>query len=472
MSKNNQEQYFEEEGLESINRFEAMIKGNVSSYFDVYEFENIIDYYLDQHNIATAHKAIDRGLRQHPNSSSLKLRLAQACIQNGKPSKGLHFLREIEPFEKENYEFYLLKGTSLNLLGKKEDAHQAFDRAIQLAYDGKDEVIYSIALSYLNTRRYNLAIRYLKLSLEVNPSNLMVVHELALVYEKLDMVDESIEYYNMYLELDPFAEHIWFSLGMVYSNKEDFENALKAYDYAIALNPSFLSTYFSKANTQVNSGNYKDAIDTYYEIIFLEPDNVQAFTYIGECYEKLDMLKRSIYFYKKAIEIDSTFGDAWFGLGMACYTMEDYEKGLNFFIQANKLDPENPEYWFMLGEVYRKLKLLDKSAESYNRAVELDPNDYEAWLSHADILFMEDKVHQAISTLNRAYQFNHDVATINYNLAAYYLYNNEPEMAYKFFEKGLSINYPEHSELLEKHPIALKNATIKQLIKKYKNLSR
>ena len=244
---------FEEEGLfESINRFEEMVRSNGTCYFDVYEFENIVDYYLDQHNFTCAISAIEKGLGQHPYSASLKLRLAQIYIQNGKPSKGLYCLREIEAIESSNYELFLLKGTALNFLGRKEEAHQSFDRAISLAIDNKDDVIFSIGCSYLNTRRYKLAIKYLKLAHEINPLNLAVIHEIALFFEKTDAPDKSIEYYQKYLNLDPFAEHIWFNLGMVYSGLEQYELAIEAYDYAIAISPDYLSAYFSKANTLVN----------------------------------------------------------------------------------------------------------------------------------------------------------------------------------------------------------------------------
>jgi tetratricopeptide (TPR) repeat protein len=467
------ESFYEEEGLfESINRFEEMASGNGSCYFDVYEFENIIDYYIDQHNFNQAKAAIDRGLKQHPNSSSFKLRLAHIYIQNGKPSKGLHLLREIEPLEAANADFYLLKGTALNVLGKREGAHNAFDKAIQLTTENKDDVIFSVAYSYLNTRRYKLAIKYLSLALEINPDNLSVVQELALVYEKTDELEKSIEYYKKYLELDPFAEHIWFSLGMVYSTREENDLAIDAYDYAIAICPDYISAYFSKANTLINIKNYKEALESYQQIISIEPDNVQAYTYVGECYDKLELYKRAIYYFRKALVLDKNCGDAWYGLGMAYYNMEEYSNSLDYFAYANKIDPENPDFWFMLGEAYRKLNILDKSAESFHRAVELDPNDYEAWLSHADIFFMENKLNEAITVLNKAYQYNNEISTINYNLAVYYLYDNQPQLAVKYFEKGLSINFSEHNELLDRYPITSKSEVFSQLIKKYKNLSQ
>lgn len=468
-----QESYFDEEGiLESINRFEEMLNANSISFFDVYEFENIIDYYLDQHNIPNAKTAIEFGLKQHPKATTIKLRLAHVYIQNGKPSKGLHFLREIEPIESSNGDFYLLKGTALNILGKKEDARTAFNKAIRLTVEGKDDIIFSIAFSYLNTRRYDLAIKYLLLAHEVNPANIFVLQELAMVYERIDQLETSIVYYHKYLSIEPYAENIWFNLGMVYTNLNENDKAIEAYDFAIAICPDYVSAYFSKANTLVDSEQYTEAIKTFEEIIFIEPDNVQAYTYIGECYEKLKLYNRACQYYIKAIEIDNTFADAWYGLGMSNFQSKFYSKSLNYFVRANEIDPENPEYWFMLGKVYKKLNLFDKSVDSYNRAVELDPNDYEAWISHADILFIENKVHDAIGILNKAYQYNNEIAAINYNLAAYYLHIDQSKLAYEFFEKGLAIDYEEHSELLSQYPVVSKNKTITALIKKYKKLSR
>jgi len=468
----NQESLYSEDGLfECITRFEDMLNRNNSCYFDIFEFENIIDYYIDQHNFLNARAAIERGLRQHPYSTSLKYRLAQIYIQNGKPSKGLHFLREIEAMEETNCDFFLLKGSALNVLGKKEEAFIAFDRAIKLSSEAKDEVIFNIAYSYLNTRRYNLAIKYFLLANEVNPKNILVLQELAYVYEKLDKLDKSVIYYNKYLDLDPYSENTWFNLGMVYVSLEEYNKAIEAYDYAIAICPDYISAYFSRANALINQERYKEAIKSYEEIINLEPDNIQAFTCIGECYEKINLYKRAIHYYKKAIIIDTTFDDAWFGIGMAHFQMEEFLLSLKFFLHANSIDPENPEYWFMLGETYKELNILDKSIEAYNRAVELDPNDYDAWLSHADICFMENNLFEAITILKKAYQYNKEISAINYNLAAYYLYNNQPNLASEFFEKGLSINFSEHRDLLSRYPLTSHNELFSKLIRKYKNFS-
>ena len=50
-----------------------MLKTNNVFFFDSNEFEDIIDYYLDNGKIALAKKATKLGLEQHPTSTNLKL---------------------------------------------------------------------------------------------------------------------------------------------------------------------------------------------------------------------------------------------------------------------------------------------------------------------------------------------------------------------------------------------------------------
>ncbi len=462
--------YFEEESLyKAISRFEDMVKANTTYYFDVCEFEIIIDYYLDQHNFTHAETAILAGTCQHPSSSEIKFRLAQLYIQTGKPAKGLRLLRDVEKLEESNSDFYLLKGSALNLLGKKEEASKAFDKAIRCATEGKDDVIYNIAYSYITTRRYKLAIKYLLLAHQVNPVNTSVIHEIAMVSERIDNLPVSIEYYKKYLDIDPFNDNVWLSLGMAYSNVGDIDKALEAYDYAIAIDPENISALFAKANSLVAVGKNKEAIGPYSEIIDIEPDNTQAYTYIGECYEKLEFYKRSIYYFKRAIDIDDQYGDAWYGLGISNFQQEKYDESIEFFSKATSIDPENSDYWFMLGETYRKLAMLEESAGAYNRVIELDPTDHEAWVCRAELSHKDNNdIKGAIRILMKAYEFNSNISLINYMLGSYCLNNNQVKLGLKHFEKGLGINYEEHKSYLNDLPGKAKNL-LSPLIKKYKS---
>ena len=59
--------------IESVNKFESMLKTNSLLFFDSNEFEEITMYYIDMGNISLAKKANDLSLSQYPDSVSLNL---------------------------------------------------------------------------------------------------------------------------------------------------------------------------------------------------------------------------------------------------------------------------------------------------------------------------------------------------------------------------------------------------------------
>ncbi len=454
--------------IDVINRFRDMQKMNRVGFFDIYEFENIIDYYIEQRDFKNAKDAAKIGINQHPNSSLLKLKFAQILIENGKPSEGLNILRSVEMLEYNNYELFLIKGVAFNLLGKINEAKKEFERAISISSDLRDEVIYNIALSFIQINKINQAVNYLLLGYEVNPENALIIFELAMCYERIDRVEDSIQYYLKYLDIDPFAENVWFSLGMLYSSLNKSKKALEAYDYALAINPDYTSAYYNKAGVLINDENYAEAIMVYRELLEYEENDPQILCYIGECYEKLGRLTEAMHYFEKSLESDKNFGDGLFGISMVFFDKKRFIAAERQIHKALKVDPENSEYWFMLGEIKNAQHDINKALEAYDRTIELDPNDYEAWLAKSGIFFNPKKPSEAIEILQQAYRFNYDISSINYQLAAYYYFDNNTQKAEEYFEKGLSLNYKEYEIIFQKFPRIRDFDLFRRLILKYK----
>lgn len=444
------EPYYEEEGIfEAINRYEEMVRKNHTQFFDLCDFENIIDYYIDKQNFKEAHQAIDYSITQHPYASSLKFRLAQVYIQSGKPTRGIRLLKEIEHFEYQSSDYHLMVGVASNLLGKKEEARSAFDKAIHFANDDRDDVIFNIAYAYMNTRRFRLAIHYLKLALEINPQNLSAIYELAMIYERLERLEEAIQCYKNYLDVEPFAYNIWINLGMNYTNLGQFDNAIDAYDYALAIDPQLTPALFSKANTLINAKRISDAIDVYSEILEFEAENIQAYCFIGECYEKLGQFKHALAFYKSALLVDNSYAEAWYGMGMTNYHLKNYDEAIRCFQAACEIDPESSDYWFMVGETFLLTEQNNKAISSFRRVVELDPNDYEAWVNLSELIHKTLGLNEAIALAQKAHRLNKDSAALCYQLSLLYAYSDDKLHASDYFLKGLELDYTEHKEFIK-----------------------
>ena len=68
----------EERGL--VKRFEEQLKNNSFNFFDVSEYETIIQHYIEHFNYAKGLKAGKLALNQYPFSSEISILVAQCHI--------------------------------------------------------------------------------------------------------------------------------------------------------------------------------------------------------------------------------------------------------------------------------------------------------------------------------------------------------------------------------------------------------
>jgi tetratricopeptide (TPR) repeat protein len=115
-----------------LERYENMLKKSHTSFFDVEEFEYIIDYYLDQRYFKQAFEAAEYAKQQHPNSTEITLKIVQIYLENGKPLQALEHLNDLPSWDEEDNEILLLKGTALTQLGKIREAEKLLTRQLNL----------------------------------------------------------------------------------------------------------------------------------------------------------------------------------------------------------------------------------------------------------------------------------------------------------------------------------------------------
>jgi tetratricopeptide (TPR) repeat protein len=457
----------EDETLDVLKRYQEMLIHRRSSFFDLNEYECLIDYFVEQFNFRDAISAVNLAIQQHPYASSMKLKYVQLLIETGKPAKALGIIKSIDNTESSNYELFLAKGVALNLTGKYTEARSVFEKAIELCDKLRDEVAYSIAQSYIQIGMNSQAVKYLLEAYRHNEDNILVLYDLALNYEKLDCSEKSILYYNKYLDLDPFAEHVWNNLGLVYTSLNDIEKANESFDMAIAINPGYLSAYYNKADMLVLNNDIEGAIQVYFELLSLDSSNTKALCDLGHCYEETGNYQEALRFFRKALEIAKDCSDAWYGSGVVFYRQRKFRLSISAMKKATGIQPDNSDYWFMLGEAYTGLRKLDLAILAYSKASELNPLDFEAWMACAQVLFRKKRIDEAIQALEQVYQYNHDNSTVNYRLAAYYTYQDNTCKAIWYFEKGLKLNFPEHKEIFRYFPRTKTCHDLQCLVAKY-----
>jgi tetratricopeptide (TPR) repeat protein len=465
----NKEQVFENEEFQVLLRkYEDMRSGTQSIFFDVEEFEQIIDYYLDDFQYDEAREAADLGKKQHPASVEIKYKFIHIFIEQGQPKKALALLEEIPVWEENNPERYFLKGTALCLTGKLKEAEAQFDRGLELSGNDTFEALINISIAFENVRHYEQAIKYLSQAYQQFPENLSVLYDLGYFYDRLHRFDESLKYYQLYLDLDPYSDNVWYNMGIVYHKLEQFEKAVEAYDFSIVINPDYASAYFNKASVWVNAGNFEKAIDAYKEFLDVEPESTQAYCYMGDCYEQMNRLDDALEAFKKVIELDNSDPEGWFGAGMIYHRQGSQQEAIAYILKAIEFDNNNLDYWINLGYANEDAGLIEEAIKCYGYVTRVDANDLDAWIALTGLLMKEGLYEKALGFLREAFVHHSGNAGIKIKMAVCHLKMGEKELSIKFLGEALAASSDLESEFGYYFPEGTRDADIESIIQQHK----
>ncbi len=192
--------YYADRIFSKLDKVKFDLDNEKSFFLDLFEFEELIDYFLGHYEVDYAYKAVNLALYFYPYSSSLKFRLARILTFRNEKTKALRILREIREDELSTYDYHLLKGEIYVKHNRIEEAILEFDKAIKKATLNRGDVIYEIAQIFSEEGKDNLATKYLLLAYEFDKNNIVILYDLAYSFEKLGYHDKSIEYYNKYLD--------------------------------------------------------------------------------------------------------------------------------------------------------------------------------------------------------------------------------------------------------------------------------
>jgi tetratricopeptide (TPR) repeat protein len=431
---------FDEEIQHAVQKFERMKKDNAKYFFDVIEFESIIDYYIESNNSSNAFEAATLAAQQHPNSVSIQLRKARVLLDKGRAVEALRILKKLEQIESGNHEIFVAKGTALSMLGDIQGAKKMFDYALTLDSDDVENILFSITSVLQNLNYYEHLIPYLKKLMELEPEYNAHLYDMAYAYEKIQDYNRSISFYLKYLEEEPFSDSAWYNLGIIYNKMEQYEKAMEAYDFALAINSQNTFALFNKANILNNLERYTEAIPVYHEYLENEPDNFEALTYLAECYEKIRERSLAKKYFQEAIEIAPDFPDAWFGLGVLALNSGNPDDSLIYFRKAVRLDDENPEIWYLLGKAHYAKSEKKAALRCFREALKLDSYYEEVWADVGQVILKEGFFLKAIPYLEHAHKVTGDIPGIIYLLASFLLHTGNTQKSYKYLVSAIDMD--------------------------------
>ncbi len=456
---------YEEEVKQAVQKFESMRRNNENYFFDVIEFETIIDYYIENNNSSKAFEAATLATEQHPYSVSIQLRKARVLLDKGRAVEALRILKKLESIEPGNHELFIAKGTALGMLGDIQGAKKMFDYSLTLDSEDIENILFAITSVLQNLNYYEHMIPYMLRLVEMEPEFKAHLYDLAYAYEKIEDFENSIIYYLKYLDEEPFSDSAWYNLGIIYNKLELYEKAMEAYDFALAINYQNTFALFNKGNILSNLEKYAEAIPVYHEYLENEPDSFEAMTYLAECYEKISEITLARKYYQEAIELAPEFADPWFGLGIIALNIGNTDDSLIYFRKAVRLDDENPEIWYLLGKAHYNKGEKKAAMRCFREALKIDAYYDEVWADLGKIIIKDDLILKALPYLEHAYKVTGDVPGINFLLASFYLHTGSNDKAFRHLVAAINPENNLFKEFEDIFPPYLFTRKIKKFLK-------
>ena len=112
--------FIDDEAGELVARYEKYLSGSASGYFDVYEMERIVEYYLAHGRTKDSLNALELGQKLHPSSGLLDIKRAKIFLATGDTNKAFRILTNL--IEDSDSEVIILKIEALAKLERSQEA--------------------------------------------------------------------------------------------------------------------------------------------------------------------------------------------------------------------------------------------------------------------------------------------------------------------------------------------------------------
>lgn len=417
-----------------VSQFEDLSEKKVSVYFDVDDFEEILEYYLYKGLYKEAFEVTKYACEVHPSSIPLMLKKAQLLATFNKEDDALLLLSRLESLDPTNNDIFLTKGAIYSQMQDYSKAIEEYNKAVYGA-DEPDYVYCNIAFEYENLGNFDKTIEYLDKALKLNPDNDLAIYEAAYCFDLLSLTEESISFFQRLINRNPYSTEAWFNLGVSFINAGHYEKALEALEYSIAIDNDHEHSWFHKGYTLCLMNRHREAIGAYEESMSDGVADPMKLYYIGECYEKLEDFESAKKYYIQCTKNDPEMADAWVGIGVCEIELGNPAEAIQYLKQGLLLDNNNVGFLCLLANTYFLNNQQEKARSAYDQALKTDPSDEETWLEYAEALVNMNDHNQAIELISEGLKTLPDNTSMIYAMAAiHYLKGNTSEGGFFLYE--------------------------------------
>jgi tetratricopeptide (TPR) repeat protein len=194
-------------------------------------------------------------------------------------------------------------------------------------------------------------------------------------YVLLDDYTDAIKWLKRSVELQPTNKDAWYYLGRAYYSKAQLPEARTAFEKVLELHPKDTKSQTNLGLILETNGQADAAIEAYRTAIAWEEKGAerseQPYANLGSLLLEQGRAQEALAFLEKAAAMAPRNAFCHLKLGIAYRQLGRLEESEGQLTQATSLEPENATAHYQLGRLYKDKHLLDKAQVEFDRTAEL-----------------------------------------------------------------------------------------------------
>ncbi|MBT6234976.1 MAG: tetratricopeptide repeat protein [Bacteroidetes bacterium] len=458
---------FMNEGMEERARyFEQQLASGESFFYDNDELGQLIDYYLDFEQIHLATKAIAFGESLYPFETNYKIKKAEVYIVQRNINDAVKLLEKYRTIEPNNGEIAKLLGDCYALTLQYKRALECYLFAYNQERDN-EELLIRLARINFALGNNNKAMSYLNAFPADYTYDEVIIQDFIRLFLDYKKYDVAIDFLKKVIDENPYNYTAWYFTGLLYQKQDNNEEAINAYEFCIAIDVSNTMGHLGKGNCLLELDRCEEAIESYKLSLDKDESDAEVFCNVAECYENLKDDNAAKHYYFKSIKINPHISDAYFGLGTVYKRAQQWSEAQRYFLKAIDIDKYESLYHIELAEVYLIMGNAEQCFQHYKIAYEIDSDTVEILLDFAHAKFDLGLIEESVQLLLENLENHDEDHRMYYRIASYCFTLGHYEKAYNFLHAALDMKPEEYILLYEFAPFTENIENVSNIIDLY-----
>ena len=470
----NTDPFYDKQSIkELLHLFENLRTGASSVFLEEEAFEKIVDYFDDQEEPLKAMEAVDMGIEYFPFSAALLFKKADLLLVSRKYTDALDILEKAELLDGNDLNLYILKTDAYLALDQQEKAVALLEAAI-IHFEGEEkiELLFELADVYDDYEEFDKVFDCLLLILNEEPTNEEALYKICFWTDFTGRNEESIRLHLKIIDEHPYNELAWFNLGAAYQGLKLYEKAIDAYQYSLVIDEKFDYAYRNIGDAFIRLKKYKEAIEALEKVLELSKPEEVIYEAIGHCYDRLRNYAQARFHYRKASHLNPDDSKLFYKIACTYYNEGQWASTIKQLESALKIHRHQFEYNLLMGEAKLQMAYVKEAIQYFSNAVRIKPKNIAGWEALIRCLYQSEFYNEARQQVIAALDITNGKPLFLFYLSAVLLALGKTKDALLYLETAMQASPKALKKFIDLNPSILQNASVVDVIARYKKSKR